>query len=193
MKHDRMPLHLKDLAVDLQDKERSLRFKLKCPCGNRHFTVLEMGIAPEKKSSWPTLSSSLSVDDDGKQYCIKRTFFGIPIQKVPLEQLSRQIVKVQCPDCGQEFVLFDSSKHGYDAICDEVDGTLSDSGEETFRTRCDHCEILIDVQHDLSYDEFEEAFDGEVAPEQYANAFSSLAIYSCQENKKKNLYGFETM
>jgi len=190
-----IPMHLKDLAINIKNVRNTLHFRLKCPCGNEQFSVWEMGIFPQKKFEWPTFSSDLYVDKEGKQYYIEKTFFKIPIRKVPLEQISisQQIIKAKCLDCGQEFVLFDSSKHGYDALCNDAEEISTHLTEENFQMRCTQCGISVCIQNDLSYNEFEESFGNKVSPEQYANAFSSLAIYSLNGKKKKNLYSFETM
>ena len=190
MNNNYLPPHLKDIAIDVKTSKHTTTFKLKCPCGNEQFSILGAGISSQQRTFWPILSSNFYEDDTGKKYYIEKTFFGIPVRKTVIYE--RELVKAKCPCCEHEFVLFDSSKHGYNAICDQLEGRNTPSIEDVFTLRYSECEVSVSVQNDLSYDEFEDSFDNEVTPEQYANAFSSIAIYSLKGKKKKNLYDFET-
>ena len=49
----------------------------------------------------------------------------------------RQIVKVKCPDCGEEILLFDAGKHGWDGFVCKDD--FLDREEPLIEYSCENC------------------------------------------------------
>ncbi len=200
MKKQLLPPHLENLAIDIAEKKQNVKFKLRCPCGGEQFEVSECNThtnEPKKGFHWPILTTTGMVDQDtGMILTIHKTFFGIPVKKeyTPLPnknlKLSRTVVKIKCLNCGEEYVVFDSSIHGYDGICAKIESREFHPLKPDVRVRCEQCAVQVSVYYNIPYDEFAEQFDD--AQEQYLNAYDSIEIDALFENKKKVLYAFET-
>lgn len=133
MKKSRIPLHLTNLATEIQETKKTVEFRLKCPCGEERFFVFKSTSdkkAEPKKFHLPIMVKSAEIDERAKKVLItESTFFGISVRKTyenwdPNKKMNhRTVLKLKCPNCGKEFVLFDSAVHGYDGVCAETENS----------------------------------------------------------------------
>lgn len=216
---DILPVYLRELSYDCIQKKNSLVFNLKCTCGNQKLKILKGKTNDSKQSEekwedyWkkyrflPIFSFADATErKSGKGYIYGNTFWGIRVGKLYFEDVpfvkDLCVVKVACPDCSKEFILFDNRKHGYDALSDILDeqqfgkAMVPFASEKNlkFRTLCrgNECDITITIQNDLSSDDFYETFGKNASDEDYSIAFSRIKIIAITGNKKHTILDEET-
>lgn len=217
-----LPVHLKELSYNCVQKKNTITFYLKCHCSNETFKIMKAktNYGKFEKERWenywkrykmPIFSFNSATDKkSGKQYLYGKTLFGFRIGRYYTDIISAPndfcIVKVKCSHCEREFIVFDSRKHGYDALADvfdtqnlsrhsEVDNPNYESKSTLiFRNLCQEkqCAIKITVQNNLSRDEFFETFGNDVLETSYSEAFSHIAMYSIVDGQSKKIFDMET-
>lgn len=115
------------------------------------------------------------------------------------ESNSRQILKIICNDCKEEFVLFDSGKHGWDGYVCGVD--FLDREKPLEQAFCPECgeglfRIALHISS-LGKEDFAEeclANDASFSSEDWVNAFEWITIsLSCTRCGFNETMNFETM
>ena len=88
-------------------------------------------------------------------------------------------IKVTCIQCGEEFIVFDDEKNGYDAISTPV-FTLppvnSVFKQKKFRNSESKFQLHVAIQNEDSLEKFIEMYEEPATEEFYANAFSWIHI-----------------
>lgn len=224
LKMDIIPAYLKNLAVDCSRKKNEVTFFLKCECGNSIFEAQKLktdfGKAERKRDEqyWkkfrflPLFEFDICTDKKtGKNYMRGVTWFGIRVGKFFLDDTIPQdytVVKIKCPDCGKEYVIFDSRVNGYEAVADFYDAKEQKPGHKTdtnvppdgvqiprFKNLCrsaDRFQIKMKIVNDVPPEDFKTDF-GEDAPEEdYANAFTRIVIYTVADGKARACVDEET-
>lgn len=215
---DILPTYLKELAHNCERKKNTVTFLLKCTCGNESFEVKKGKTNYDKESEerwknyWrkyrflPIFSFTLTVDrKSGKRYWYGGTLFGIRVGRYYVEDLHMvkdiSIMKIKCPCCGKEHIIFDNRKHGYDALTDLVELQegrtvipFADESDLKFRRLCKSkpCAIRVTVQNDLPTEDFYDTFGSDASEEVYSHAFSWIAISSVIDGKTRTIFDMET-
>lgn len=225
-----VPEYLKQIAKITKEKPSFIILDLICTCGCTDFYVYQNKKNPDdekkekeleqKLSKRPLLSLTDWVDKtDGKRYWLKRNLFGKIVVKVPAPEFAggdwrdHNVIKIKCDKCGQEHIIFDNKKHGYDAFADEFDkkhGCYAFADEEKRECSCEAIEfsqkkfkgskdnlagIRIQIRNSSSLDEFLEGEEGNVSEKEHSNAFSDITIYGNVKDlngKKVDIFSEET-
>jgi len=208
-----VPEYLKQIAHVTKEKRSHILMDIVCKCGGSDFYVYRNKKNPEKEKQEKELERKLSKNPfssltswvdiaDGKRYIVQRSIFGRTIQKIPLSEFQaidyRNAIKIKCDKCGQEHIIFDNKKHGYDAFVDGVkdDDDLPEFAQIEFRSSTKNLvKVIIRIDDDQTYDDFLDVFDEAPTFEQYTNAFSDITIYGLiidLDNKKTTIHEEET-
>ena len=210
---DLIPCYLKKLATDCLRKKNEVVFHLKCECGNNAFEAQKLKTdfrkAERKRDEqyWkkfrflPLFEYDICTDKKtGKNYVRGVTWFGIRVGKFYIDDTIPKdytVVKIKCPDCGKEYVIFDSRVNGYDAVADsydakehKIDANVPPEGVQIprFRNLCrcaDRFQVKMKIVNDVPLEDFKEDFGEEAPEEDYANAFTRIMIYSVINGKSK--------
>lgn len=110
------------------------------------------------------------------------------------------IFKVKCNQCGQEHIIFDNRKHGYNAFAEEnkKEYTYEDIyfSKKKFKESSNNTvKVRIKKFSEESIERFIEHIREKVTEDVYANAFLNITIYGFIQDlsdKKVTIYSGET-
>lgn len=182
-----IPKYLEEISEIIKTSKNYEIVKIKCKCGHNHFIVFEFSEPNDLniKSGFNEI-----IRENDKMYLIKRNFFGKIIGKIEcknmFEKKQRRIVKAKCEKCGLEYVLFDNSKHGYDAVITQQESCAS-KNEITFdfkKAYSKPIEVFIKIYQDIDYNQFKEEFEN-IDYSGYLNSFSNIDIYGINSKSRK--------
>ena len=205
----RVPVYLREWAVDEKQTGTHLGFHIQCPCGCRRFFLYRSEDTPEVKralkahrKAWQELlmdadGISSSKDTHGQWHNYKILPSGETAECVlpPAPAVvSVEAWKAVCAVCGAEKVLFDSRFHGYDAV---VSATSVDAAEPSYRLRETRDRqpqrLYIQVENEASLEEFQESSGYSCNEETYASAFSWFSLYAINSvGVKRRIFDCET-
>ena len=202
----RIPYEHRERLCDIRSHGNSVSSTLVCHCQNDLFS-LTLGKTAERKkgeAAWeafwkryrflPIFSYCDGFDKKtGERYLYGKTFFGIPVGRQYFKDM-RHFVKdftvltACCSRCQSEITVFDSRRHGYDAIEDTEERSQIPFADEkglVIRKLCQElpAKVRITFENSLSYEEFCEDFGEEASEEKYANAFTRIKVTA--DNGKK--------
>lgn len=204
-----VPTHLEMPAHNVKHKKDSVTFDIQCKCGCSHFDIYEHSYSEEEKQQIEAYEQELmklnkgyeityTKDAEGNGHWWRKRFlffkqeFEMP--KTPWFY-GLEAWKIQCLDCGLEYVLFDSRLHGYDAVTtEEVNERLQKyiPSYKMKRVKDKQTKTLqVEISNELPYEEFCQ----EVAEDErlYANAFGSIDVWLVNaQGKKTNILSAET-
>ena len=197
------PEYLKPLVIETNEIKNILHCKIQCPCNHSLFTVYKNRLPDEelkRMAEWENIVSEFNggySDRDGNMILTKKNIFGKIVKELKINKNSIpnpvEIVKIKCSNCGKEFIIFDSSKHGYDAFtekhsinADQYDFIPIKPKDGTFS------EIKIKIINDLTYEEFLEDIGAKLSKEDYTNAFSYISIEANIKGKWVEVFSKET-
>lgn len=213
-KNDLLPLHIRNIAVNVTADNKTIHCRLKCTCGCQTFSVYqsENEETPfeiyEKSLKFPVMGLS-GANKNGRSYIVWETFFHIPIGKRYVDELYlpngklcySDIIKIRCAECGNEYIIFDGDRHGYDALNLVINDLTRPTriqnhyDNQKFKTLRKCCGVEVAIKNDNSYAEIQEIFKGHgltMTPEQYANAFSWFTVCSAVNGKTRVIFDIET-
>lgn len=210
-----IPKYLKDVAYSEKSKKNFTSFKIKCKCGCIHFDLYENFLNKEEKkickpyfdaldySITGGYGSSCTIDEDGHiHHWIHLTFSSDGPKKevfIPPQPACACIfsVKAICSECGTEYLIFDNRFHGYDG---KLSCELSDE-EKIYiphykkKRRKDNLpiQLIIEVEHDMNFDDFKEDIGIDCQFEDYTESFTWIVIYTIDsKGKKRKIVDLET-
>ena len=203
-----IPMYLKHLAYEANEKKNSVSFKIKCDCGCNEFDFYKKILSTEDEENKKRYEELLKKykgmaysDKEGNFWFCSKSFLGIGKKKIKLtrkefEELisyERKVFKAKCINCGQEYILFDSQLNGYDAVVDLVEKNDAISTELFFkRFEKDSMICEITIRNTVGYEEFMQEFKGKGSFELYTNAFADIKIAVIKDGKKKTIFTAET-
>ena len=222
-KIDVLPPYLSEIAGKCTRKPHQVLFRLHCPCGNDTFEAkkAKSNFGADEEERWKKYWKRFlflpifeiigeTEKRTGRNYWRGVTWFGIRVGKYYSNGKADKnyvVVRVKCPDCGRETVLFDSRRNGYNAVSEcfdakergetvEIDDAPT-KGERTlvYRKLCqgvDRCALKVKIVNDLTPDEFYETFGDDATDEDYANAFTRIVIQSEIDGRTKTRVDEET-
>lgn len=222
-KVDVLPPYLAEIAGKCTRKPHQILFRLRCPCGNDTFEAkkAKTNFGADEEERWKKYWKRYrflpifeligeTEQTTGRNYWRGVTWFGIRIGKYYASEkvdANYLVVRIRCPDCGKETVLFDSRRNGYDAVANVFDAkergeeiVISDEppkGEKSpvFRKLCpgvDRCAFKVKIVNDLTPEEFFDDFGEGATDEDYANAFTRIVIQSEIDGRTKTRVDEET-
>lgn len=204
-----VPVHLKISAHNVKHKKDSATFTIQCKCGCSHFDIYEHAYSEKEKQQIEAYEQELmklikgyeityTKDAEGKGHWWRKKFLFFKQEFEMPESpwfYGLEIWKIQCLDCGQEYVLFDSRLHGYDAVAtEEVNEKLQKytPSYKIKKVKDKHTKSLqVEIINEQSYEDFCQV----VAEDEklYANAFGSIDVWLVDANgKKTNILSAET-
>ena len=182
-----IPKYLEQISEITKNSKNIILVKIKCKCCHSHFNVYEY-CDSNNTSVKPGFNELLR--ENNKLYFIKRNFFGKIVEKIEcgnmFEKKQRRIIKVKCEKCGQEYVLFDNYKHGYDAVINQQQ-ICNSQNENTFdfkKVYSKPIEIFVKIYQDISYDQFKDEFEN-TDYSNYLNSFANIDIYGINSKSRK--------
>jgi hypothetical protein len=204
-----IPDYIKNIARTAHSNKNWLTVSIHCECGSDEFFLY--------KSKFPKEAQEM-VKQNNDEYIkvlgghmphfrwdedkILRTYIRegrvekeIILPK-PLSFAALVVYKVKCNKCKKEYVIFDNSIHGYDAVNTDSAPKMPDFQLEfTERAFKDNSpkRIHIKYENNESIEEFFDSTDEEVNELKYSNSFSWIVIYAIGQNSKKTqVYSEET-
>ena len=200
-----IPTYLKPLAVRASCRKQVTDFYLRCDgCGGETFAVLRDRQEQDPidmylhSFKFPVMSWDVSAEDKkGRRRITVRTFFGIPMGRIYLDELypngfkaKRDYVKAKCLTCQKEHVIFDGWCHGLDALTDDPFHVPAPENRapQAYRTLRKSCRVNVTLIHERHTAEEIGKGDDPVPPEYYAEAFSIIAVYAANEGKQRQIF-----
>ena len=203
-----LPFYLKKIAYDITQKREKISFKTECTCGCRLFDFYKKKVTTEerKRKKWAdelcrVYNGDFYHDKDGNFWMCSKSFLGIGKKKIKLTTQqyndfmaeTRDIVMVRCVNCRKEYIIFDSSKYGYDGVVNFLKNPLcADRSKIEYKNVIDSAECAIEIRNTCPYSEFEEEFGESGSYEMYTNAFSDIKIIAITSKLKKTVFSAET-
>lgn len=203
-----LPFYLKNIAYDITQKREKISFKTECTCGCRLFDFYKKKVTTEerKRKKWAdelcrVYNGDFYHDKDGNFWMCSKSFLGTGKKKIKLTTQqyndfmaeTRDIVMVRCVNCRKEYIIFDSSKYGYDGVVDFLKNPLcADRSKIEYKNVIDSAECAIEIRNTCPYSEFEEEFGESGSYEMYTNAFSDIKIIAITSKLKKTVFSAET-
>lgn len=182
-----IPKHLEEISEIIEASKNNEVAKIKCKCSHSHFIVYEF-CESDNANVKPGFNEIIREND--KLYLVKRNFFGKIVEKIEcgnmFEKKQRRIIKVKCEKCGSEYVLFDNSRHGYDAVVLQQESCVP-KNEITFdfkKVYSQPIEVFVKIYQDISYDQFKDEFEN-IDYSSYLNSFSNIDIYGINSKSRK--------
>lgn len=200
-----LPRYLLDIANNIIKKKYSAIFNLKCTCDNEYFVLYRNKETDEeiiKRKKWETLLNKYNgggySDELGNVYLIKKNLFGVKSAEIKINKSEipnpLTVVKAKCSKCGKEYIIFDNSKNGYDAVVDNLETKNSNKKNVQCQYKAinNKCKIIkVRIANDLLYEDFAKEFPG-VTTESFANAFSEISIYLLENKRYRCIFNEET-
>lgn len=198
-----IPSYINKIAVNAKMRGNCVYFDLKCACGCENFFVLQNKPTPENIEKQTKLEElfkkykgSCYSDKNGNFVLTTFGFLGLFKRKyiLPKSEFPKfiEIIKAKCVNCNEEFIIFDSSKYGYDGVIEPENNSHSQFEYELINTTDKASKISLKVCYDLTYGEFLENVGNNFSHEQYSNAFSDINIYEVSDAKCRKIYYLET-
>ena len=206
-----IPEYLKDNAINPKYNKNNTQFHFVCDCNNKHFYILENHLNKEEKEVVNIYNKAvdkafsgiwiyvIESDENGIEHywrCYTPLGMQGPKKEIffPDKPLfyDLNVVMAKCACCGKEYVLFDSRYHGYDGlVTDSPDALLYNPH---FKQKGNSpLEVIIKVENEDSIEEFIETTGEECDETFYSNGFSSIVIYTKNdEGKKRVVFDAET-
>lgn len=202
-----LPNHLLSVAENVKEMKDAVEADLKCSCGCDLFHLYKNVENQEeriKRENWEQLLRHYNgggySDKNGNLYLTTKGFLGLNKKKIKIEKESipeyHSIIKAQCHNCNKEYIIFDSSIHGYDALAESK--TLTPNNNVVFELLCDSLQdgsadkTKIKIENNLDYNDLLKEYEN-LSPEQFANAFSCINIYALRDGKYKCVFTQHTI
>ena len=204
------PKYIENILYITREKHGKIECDVVCECGARHFVgyknvIVRSAEETAYEAAYNSFNEKYSrirfADENGVSYLygMKGLFGEEILEKFEYKQLdSTEIVKVKCAKCGNEYVLFDSRFHGYDATIPEreckYDGVVYDFAPIVWKKDKDGlATFIVKIQNDDRLDDFiENAY--ETDEETYSNSFGWITIkaVNIKTKAKKTIIDIET-
>lgn len=200
-----VPQYLLDFATNIKEKNNSAILNLKCQCNNEYFILFKNEETKEDKArrkKWEILLKKYNdggySDSSGNIYLIKKKLFGIKSEEIKINksEISNtvSIIKAKCSKCGKEYVIFDNTKNGYDAVVDNIEIKNLNKNNVSYSYKAINTKdtiIKVKIINDLTYEEFVKEFP-KYTIDNFKNAFSEISIYSLKDKRYKCVFNEET-
>lgn len=196
-----LPNYLKSIADDINYKQDSVEFKIKCSCGNRNFSLYQNISAKNSfdeywdSQKFPIFSICSKFDKKGQEYYYGKTFFGLHVGKFYVKNMPKKEFKIiiaKCSQCKTEYVIFDNRKHGYDALVNFNKENNKIDISSSNKKFVDNGKLKLKIINNLNFDQLKEDLNNQLSLNEFSEAFSSLSIYVKTKNKYKCIYDEET-
>ncbi len=209
-----IPNYLKAIAYNELQKDNFTSFCLKCKCGCTHFHIYESYLDKHEKELCKPYFDALARSVTGGYFSnctqdengvIHHWIYFTHSINGPKEEViippkptcaCIEVIKVKCPDCRNEYVIYDNRFHGYSGkFCKDSIEEKEYIPHFRLKRRRDNLpvEICISVEHTESYENFEKNIDISCEYDDYTDAFTWITIHSIDNNNKKHkLFDFET-
>lgn len=209
-----IPAYVRHIAKLMKQQETWTHFGIRCTCGCERFSVYQNYLNKQEKQlekpyydalnylySGGATASMSTRDEDGTLHHWKlfEPQKGLAGRHEEVFFPDRPyfsgivVIKIQCTQCGEEYILFDSRIHGYDGMTNEKDHETMEY-EPHFKLKCKEAITLeVKIENDESFEEFQENTDLDFTEEQYSDAFSWIIMYRINSNGKKvKIFDWET-
>ncbi len=201
-----LPSYISPIASNVKETKNKIQFELRCKCGCNTFKLYKNKETPEEykiRKNWENLLKKYNgggfSDQEGNIYLTSKKFFGVQ-KKIKIEPSIipkyTNIIMAKCTKCGNEFIIFDSTKNGYNANADlnVAKGKIEKVDFEQMLNKNSTIEnnVKIVINNKLTYEDITKEF-GDVTKEFYANAFSRISIYILDNKKFKCVFSEETL
>lgn len=199
-----VPIYLKECTKIRKIQEDTIILQVVCKCGCSVFYLLENVLDVEENNIIKTYEKRFSkwghienYTDPITQirYLVARNTFGRIVDKIPVSEIQdirrTYIIKVECGECGNQSVIYDSRYYGYDAIVKKEQLSIAHKEYQYRLLHKNSMEVEIKIRNDLTYGEYCEEVE-ESSAKEFSNAFSSIEIYGIKDGKKKKYFEKET-
>lgn len=200
-----IPQYLNRIAFAEAQKGNWLYMNIRCPCGCEKFEVYkgsaeknaaEMKAWYKKREQYFNsfkeeiygyafrsdengfYETGLALVDNGKRQIHVGKFY----YKDKPDSVVDNVIKIKCTECGEEYVLFDNSRYGYDGkICRGEE--KADYGAIKFKQvkrKISHdftYEVKVRIENELTFEDFKKASGSNCTAEEYTDGFSWISIY----------------
>lgn len=186
-----IPKYLQKISESVKTSRFYETVKIKCKCKCCQFSVYDHF---EANGSNIKRGFNGLIQEDGKLYLVKRSFFGKILKKVEctgmFDKKERRVIKLKCQNCGTEYVIFDNYKNGYEAVLSLDNNEYKDleTPENFEEVYPEPLEVFVTIYQDLSYQDFKEDLSDQVSginKAMYLDSFSSIVIYGKNTKSKK--------
>ena len=212
-----IPNYLKDIAFNERKKGDFTAFDIKCNCGCSSFYAYESYLDKDEKKACEPHQKALeevyrcngsfkcTVDSDGTVHHYKLGPL-YDITKKPVKEFivppapfysSVVVFKIKCSECGTEYTVFDTRYNGYSGkYCmnlSEQEKNYTPHFKQKKNRDNKPFPISVRVEHDPSFEEFQENVGAECSVTDYEDAFTWISVSSVSDNgKKRQLFEFES-
>ncbi len=207
-----VPAHLRNIAFDESKRGTFTSFHLKCECGSDKFCFYKSFLNKEEQKLCEPYNKALdyvwkyvstyTVDENGvgHHWIFPTDDLNGPKEEVFIPEkpvcAAMFAAKVRCAECGREYLIFDSSLHGYS-------GKYGEHSEEELRYEPHYktvsrnsdlpVEIIVGLEYDESLEAFKEATGVDASYDDYADSFTWINIYSVNDKgNKRKVFEMET-
>ena len=186
-----IPKYLQKISESVKTSRFYETVKIKCKCKSCQFSVYDHF---EANGSNIKRGFNGLIQEDGKLYLVKRSFFGKILKKVEctgmFDKKERRVIKLKCQNCGTEYVIFDNYKNGYEAVLSPDSNKYKDleTPENFEEVYPEPLEVFVTIYQDLSYQDFKEDLSDQVSginKAMYLDSFSCIVIYGKNAKSKK--------
>ncbi len=204
-----IPAHLTHLAASPVENAQkgTVMFSLNCPCGSGAFTLWQNCLTRQERAKWDAYAQALlpggyatmmTVDADGGRHhwkakeplCEEWEEYFPPEEPADVPNVTA--IKAVCAHCGREHLLFDSRRHGYDAMTtplSEADAAHQPRFHQKTRKPMG---LWVVVENLPSLEAFRAEF-GPAGEREYSNSFSWIWLYGISETgKRRKLWEWES-
>ena len=199
-----IPKYLRHIAKLIKQQKTWTCFGICCTCGCKDFFIYQNYLNKEEmlleKPYYDALTEMFSAgasmctqDEDGTLHHWKlyEPSKGLKGKHEEMFLPDRPyfsgivVIKIRCPKCGKEYLIFDSRIHGYDGMTSKKDQATMEY-EPHFKLKCKEAVALeVKIENDKSLEDFQDNTDLDFTEEQYSDAFSWIIIYRINNNGKK--------
>ena len=189
-----IPNYLDGIAVNVKELKECTTFRIKCPCGCDDFLLFKRKKSPTEQKKEQELEQyivrefgrgfEMQSDSKGKVYMIKRNFWGKIVKKVDAKNFEitfKNYISVKCTSCGTEYVLFDETLHGYDALTENSPKDQCITGKNYSKS---NQKIEISVYYNNEADDVSDLGDRSLG-------FERIKIIKIIDNKKTKIFDWE--
>lgn len=215
-----IPRYLDRVGIAEEQKDNFLSVKLKCSCGHEKFEVYKgssetnaeelkawykkreqyfnsfeeeiYGYASRSDENGFYMTGLALVDNGKKQIHVGRFYYNDkPVSVV------YNVIKIKCAKCGEEYILFDNSRYGYDGMSCRGE-KKADYGTMKFKRVKRKIstdliyEVKIKIENEPTFEDFKKASGESYTAEEYSEGFSWISIYIFANGSTVKIYDEET-
>lgn len=188
-----IPSYLANISTTIENNGCMSKIRLCCHCGCDEFSIyikkkdaafllLEREYTKDFISKYGK-NYELQSDDKCNIYVVRRNIFGKIVRKDKFEKdkapLFYNYVSAKCKRCGKEYVVYDQTQYGYDALTNKK---IEKHEESQYDDK--YAKIEVATFYDVDNVECKIFKDQSLA-------FGRIAVYSINNNKRKKIIDVE--